>query len=530
MTKVGGILALGLGVLLGLAVGSARAAPDRAACQKLSGFSLPGTKLKIVKAAVAPSAAPGTVKTSPFAPPLASGLPSHCLVEGVINERVGAEGKTYGIGFALALPENWNRRFLFQGGGGLNGTVNPPYGANAAGEVPALAKGFAVVSNDGGHKGAVFDAAFMADQQASLDFANDSVRSVTLVAKALVAAYYGEPARHAYFSGCSTGGREGMLASQRFPTLFDGIVVGAPAMRTGYSNIGTAHAAATFARISPRDAEGKPTPSKLYGDAGRAAILNGLLKQCDALDGLEDGVIGNVAACAFDPSKLVCKDGKQDGCLSAPQAQALKDAFMSPKNEAGRDLYIRFPHDTGIVFKGTGLPGFLPSGEGIRGPGIDPTATEIDYDAVERRVRADAVQMMTDTAGWTNLTTFLGRGGKILFYHGVSDPWFSALDTFDYWRRAEAANGKEAWANASRFYMVPGMGHCRGGDNSFEQFDLLSAVVDWVEIGKAPDAPIAKRHTPTPAERPMCAHPAYPAYRGGDPAQASSFACRTQEN
>ncbi|MCF7220170.1 tannase/feruloyl esterase family alpha/beta hydrolase, partial [Acinetobacter baumannii] len=117
-------------------------------------------------------------------------LPDHCYVEGISNEREGADGKTYGLGFALAMPANWSGRFLFQGGGGLNGTVHPPLGGNAAGDTPALARGFAVISTDGGHKGkGGFDASFMADQQAALDFTGQSVAKVTQLGKDIAKAY-----------------------------------------------------------------------------------------------------------------------------------------------------------------------------------------------------------------------------------------------------------------------------------------------------------------------------------------------------
>jgi feruloyl esterase len=153
----------------------------------------------------------------------------------------------------------------------------------------------------------------------------------------------------------------------------------------------------------------------------------------------------------------------------------------------------------------------------------------MDVDARIEAIRADAGQRLTDTNVWTNLNAFTGHGGKILFYHGVSDPWFSAWDTLDYWHRAEQANGA-IWADTSRFYMVPGMGHCSGGANTYDSFDLLGAVVDWVEQGKAPEA-VTATHTlpisgPTPGERPLCPWPSYPAYIGGDEKSAASFQCR----
>jgi feruloyl esterase len=136
----------------------------------------------------------------------------------VIDRRAGAAGVTYGTRFALALPENWNGRFLFQGGGGLNGSVQPPFGGSAAGGNSGLARGFAVVSTDTGHQGrGGFDGSFRQDQQASLDFAYVAVGRVAEVAKRIIAQHYGKPPDRSYFMGCSTGGREGMLMAQRYP-------------------------------------------------------------------------------------------------------------------------------------------------------------------------------------------------------------------------------------------------------------------------------------------------------------------------
>src|SRR5499425_1288815 len=176
-------------------------------CADLTKFKLPGVPMVITKAVAIPtSAAPGTATAETSA--TNATIPSHCQAEGMINERRGADGRTYGIGFALALPDNWNNRFLFQGGGGYNGTVRPPVGTAAAGNDPGLARGFAVVSTDTGHKGATFDRTYDVDQQASLDFAQVAVDRVAELAKQIIAHYYGQPAQHSYFAGCSTGGRE----------------------------------------------------------------------------------------------------------------------------------------------------------------------------------------------------------------------------------------------------------------------------------------------------------------------------------
>ncbi|MCX7676925.1 MAG: tannase/feruloyl esterase family alpha/beta hydrolase, partial [Alteraurantiacibacter sp.] len=222
--------------------------------------------------------------TTPFGPQ--SALPQHCLVEGIINRRIGAGGVEYGIGFQLALPLEWNGRYLLMGGGGLNGTIRPPYGPVAAGGINALSRGFAVASHDSGHKGAVFDASFQADQRAALDFAETSVLTVTRITRALASAFYGQAPHHSYMTGCSTGGREGMLASQRYPELIDGIIIGAPAMRPGHSNLAIEWAQVMLNRT--QDA-GIATPAGLTA-AERAVVDAGLRRQCDGADGREDGI------------------------------------------------------------------------------------------------------------------------------------------------------------------------------------------------------------------------------------------------
>jgi feruloyl esterase len=197
-------------------------------------FKLPN--VEITKAA--PISA-GSTESIPWTQSRSAPLPAYCRVEGVINRRTGIDGEEFGITFALAMPDKWNSDFLMQGGGGSNGVVLPPLGLNAAGDTPALIRGFAVVSTDTGHKShrAGFDFGFVRDQQAYLDFAYLANAEVATLAKQLIERYYGRPPAFSYFSGCSTGGREGMILSQRYPTLFDGIISGDPAMRTGLSNL-----------------------------------------------------------------------------------------------------------------------------------------------------------------------------------------------------------------------------------------------------------------------------------------------------
>lgn len=489
-----------------------------ARCAALAGRDW-GDGVRITGARALPA---GSV-TPTMGPPVPIAVPARCAVTGEIGAHRGAGGTDYAIGFALDLPDQWNGRYLLQGGGGLNGTVHPPLGTTAAGDQSALARGFAVASHDGGHKGAVFDAAFMADQRAALDFAETAVARVTAVTRAIATAHYRRPIAHSYMAGCSTGGREAMLAAERYPELFDGIIVGAPAMRTGNGRIAMTHARVAFNQAAPRDAAGLPLVDRIVSDADRAVILKGLIDACDGLDGRKDGIIDNVGACKFRPAMIACAPGQNADCIAPALATAMDTAFAPPRDSAGHALYAAFPYDTGIVVKNGNPAGFLPNGQAdVLGPPERRLA--FDPDAAIETVRADAIQALTDTDRWTNLSTFLGHKGKVLFYHGVSDPWFSAFDTLDYWQRASAANGA-AFADASRFYMVPGMGHCSGGQ-AYDRFDLLTALVEWVEADKAPER-ITATGARMPGAHALCPWPAHAQFTGGDPANVESWACRT---
>ena len=483
-------------------------------CADMLKFQMHGLALAITKADATPASAPGTLRISPnFPGTVGVAVPSFCRVDGVINKRTGADGKPYGIGFALALPDRWNGRFLFQGGGGLNGSVALPLGSQAAGETPALARGFAVVTTDSGHTGSVFDGSFFRDQQASLDFYYVAIGEVARLAKEMIASYYGRAAQHSYFDGCSTGGREAMIMSQRYPEYFDGIVSGDPAMRTGHSNLALGFMTAMF----------QPDPKNLFSDSDRKLIVNSLLQACDAKDGLKDGMIFNSRACEFHPATLVCSGAKADGCLTRAQSEALTKAFAGPKSASGDAIYPGFPYDAGIA-DAAGIPGLL------RGPVI-PVATGVDFahfdpDREAARVDADTTARLGDST-WTNLTSFAGHGGKLLFYHGLSDPWFSPLETLRYYEKMskETSDGSvESW---SRIYFVPGMGHCQGGSATLDRFDMLSAVVDWVEKGVAPDRVVATGPAFPGRSRPLCPYPQHAEYTGhGDTNDASNFVCQ----
>jgi len=507
-------------LLLGFA---AQPAFSAMSCQALKDLKLPGQAVVIDSAREVPA---GPVPTAPGGPPAPAAarpnLPAHCRVDGVIDRRTGRDGKPYGIGFAVTLPANWNGRFLFQGGGGLNGAVRDPYGTEFAGETPALAQGFAVASTDSGHKGSGFDATFMDDQEAALNFLYQSVGKVAVVAKEIVTAHYGKPADHAYFVGCSTGGREAMIMSQRYPSYFDGIVSGAPAMRTGYSNLGLRWASTALNAVAPKDAQGKPQTRLALSDADRKLVTDGLLAACDTLDGTKDGIVFAPQSCRFDPAVLTCKGAKTDACLSAPQVDAIKKIIAGPKASDGRQVYPGYLFDTGLTAT-RGLPGVLV------GPVIPegtPPGTTMNVDA-EAALQHDGRSMAGDTNAWTNLSTFRGHGGKLIFFHGVSDPWFSSIDTIQYYGRLAADNPPTPLKDWSRLFLVPGMGHCSGGERTLDRFNMVEPIVSWVEKGMAPERIVARGASVPGESRPLCPHPAHAQYSGsGDAKDAANYSCK----
>jgi feruloyl esterase len=500
------------------------ATPASTACSTLVRLQLPGVALTVTKAEWYPA---GTTPPGPAGAASAVKLPAYCRIDGMIDRRTGAAGITYGIGFALALPDSWNGRFLFQGGGGLNGSVQLPLGAAASGGNPGLARGFAVVSTDTGHQGkGGFDATFFQDQQASIDFAYAAIGRVAEAAKRIIAQHYGKPADRSYFAGCSTGGREAMMMTQRYPAYFDGVVAGAPAMRTNLSGIGDQWVAVSLNQVAPKNAQGQPMTRSALSDGDKKLVIDGLLNACDAGDGITDGMVFNINACRFDPKTLVCKGDKAEGCLSAAQAAALEKGFAGPKDSKGRQVYPGFLFDTGIAAT-QGIAGLLHGGQSP--VGIPLTAMELDVDRAVEAALADPADSVSTTSRWTNLNTFSGRGGKLIFYHGVSDPWFSALDTVDYYQRMTKANGGPAQVlNWSRLYLAPGMGHCNGGTAALDTFDALTAIVEWVEKGTAPASLTATGRAFPGRSRPLCAYPLHAHYKGqGNAEDAANFECRT---
>ncbi len=467
-------------------------------------------------------------------------VPAHCLFRVVMDPRSsGIEGVSYGTGIELRLPLAWNGRLVFQGGGGLDGSLNPAFGS-VSGFPSALARGFAVVSTDGGHRGrSSVDASFAADQQAKLDFAYQSVHRTIREAKALISHYYGRKPDYSYFMGCSTGGREAMLAAQRLPLEFDGVIAGNASFNLTRVAMNQIWSLQTVTRIAPRDATGKPQLSEAFTDAQLKAVASAVLKQCDGLDGLEDGMINDYKACRFDPASLRCgakAGGDAQPCLSTQQVDALKDIFGGARNPRGESLYGATPYDTGIALPAwrqmhlgtaTSAPANASLGrDTLRlfsmtppNPDFDPLRFDFDRDMstiAETAAINDAVATLH--------STFAGHGGKMIVYHGLSDQamWAGALTQWYEKLTPRDSQGPQSWA---RLFLVPGMTHC-GGGQSTDQFDMLTAIQQWVEKGQAPDRVVASGKAFPGKTRPLCPYPKVARFDGGNPDSQESFSCR----
>jgi feruloyl esterase len=497
-------------------------------------FALPGVRVTEAAAVEGNTVRPAGVTAGPL-------LVAHCKLTARMNERVGVDGKPYYIGFELRLPQQWNGRFLYQGGGGNDGVLRPAVGPQAAPGY-ALNRGFAVVTTDAGHQGP--DASFGFDPIARVDNAYNAHDKVAVTAKEIVRRFYARPADRSYFIGCSGGGRQGMMFTQRFPSYFDGVIAMAPAMRVSKgATIAAAWDTQALAAIAPLGPDGKPVLSRAFSDVDLALLRKGILDACDGQDGLVDGLVSNPAACRFDPRQLTCEGGKTTDCLTPPQVGALKKIFAGPADSSGRKMYFGWPWDPGVghpqndwrAWKlGTAINGAPNSRhvvlmqDALQGYFVTPpdrSLTVFNFDFDRDPARLDAHAWIFNTADDVDLAGFRARGGKLLFAHGLADPIFSPEEMIDYYQRLNARHGA-ATADFARLFLIPGMSHCQGGAAT-DGWDGLGALMDWVENGRAPQRIVASGTTVFPGRtRPLCAYPAYAHYDGGNPQDAASFSCR----
>ncbi|MFM1884931.1 MAG: hypothetical protein RL026_88 [Pseudomonadota bacterium] len=492
-------------------------------------------------------------------------LPEHCLLRGLMHERRGADGKTYAIGFEMRLPQAWNGRFFYQGNGGLDGVVAPALGALGGGPLTgALMQGFAVISADAGHDTAQNDS-FGLEPQARLDYGYQAAAKLTPLAKAVIAVAYGRGPDRSYIGGCSNGGRHAMVAAARLGNEYDGFLIGAPGYRLPEAAFAQLRGAQQWASLLPdaarhRSATAEELATVLTAQE-RASLAAAVLARCDALDGARDGLVQDTWGCQarFSLDDLPTCGATRDGqCLGAAQKQVLAAVYAGVRTRQGQMIYSPFPWDTGIAGRDWAQWKFnspltrdnVAVGTIFTSPPAAPLqALEADIDTLWPRAAAtagpygeSALSLMSppDHARPRNIAALGQRGAKLVLYHGVSDPVFSAEDTRQWLLRLQAAAGGKADAFA-RYFPVPGMNHCRGGPAT-DQFDLLTPLVAWVEQGIAPQAVPAQARGPgnagtanpeVPADwaadrsRPLCAYPTVARHTGrGSLDDATQFRCQ----
>ncbi len=493
-------------------------------------------------------------------------LPAHCLLVGKMNDRISpVDGQSYAIGFEMRLPLSWNQRFFYQGNGGLDGVVLPATGAIVGGGplTSALLKGFAVISSDAGHSAAQ-NPIFGFDPQARLDYGYQAVGTLTPMAKSVLEDAYGNKPRYSYIGGCSNGGRHTMVAAARYPDEYDGYLVGAPGFHLPDAAIANIYGAQQYAPFSAGGSipggpfAGLPDLSDAFTQSERQLVADKVLEQCDGLDGVVDGMVQSSADCqaVFDLDQHVptCPGPRDGSCLSAGQKVAIGNIHSGATTNGGDPFYASFPYDTGYAGADAAFWEFIapvvldPSAVGFvfSAPPADPFtfvpplfALTGDIDQMLASVAA------TDATYTESAQSFmvppdltlegLGKKGRMIVYHGVSDPIFSAEDTAAWYESLSRRRAKRS----ARLYLVPGMSHCSNGPAT-DQFDMLTPLMRWVEKGVAPKEVVASVRGPAnpggpnfelPATwspdrtRPLCPFPRTAVYHGGDVESADSFKC-----
>ncbi len=438
-------------------------------------------------------------------------VPEFCRVGATMSPSTDSD-----IKMELWLPtQNWNGKYVAVGNGAFTGNVRH------SALVQPLSRGYAASSTDTGHLGNT--ASFgLGHPEKVIDFGWRSVHEMNVTSKRIIAAFYDDELRYSYFTGCSAGGRQAMKEAQRFPTDFDGIVAGAPGADW------TGRAAASL-RIATH-LRGNVSARLLEAD--RELVYSAVVEACDANDGLVDGLIGKPDQCDFDPTVLQCSSNTRAQCLRPEQVNTVKMIYDSPVNPVtGRAITGLLPGsemgwtDLGWTqsARATGLDQYRYLVYGDEGWNIDQFDFETDI------VKAEQTDNDTLNALDPDLSEFFGSGGKLISYHGWSDPQISPANATQYYERVVQTFGsREAFHDSYRLFMAPGMGHCAGGPGP-NSFDSLSALEAWVEQDDAPESITAvhRENGEVDRSRPLCPYPEVAAYTGsGSIDEAENFVCR----
>ncbi len=405
------------------------------------------------------------------------------------------------------LPSSgWNGKLQVVGNGGFAGTISYPAMANA------LSAGYAAASTDTGHTGP--SANTFANDDVLIDFAHRAIHETTVAAKATVKQLFGDAPKLSYFNGCSTGGRQAVTAAQRYPDDFDGIVAGAPASHTSTQAFGQIWF--YLALADPVSALPREKLTLLHD-----AVLNA----CDSNDGAKDGVLENPLACKFDPQVLACKQGGESAaCLTQAQVDGVKKIYAGASNpRTGQHIFAGLERGSELGWNPVPVSYAVDYFRYIvfKDPNWDPKTLNYDAD-VERASKGGNLIFDATNA---DLSPFTKRGGKLVMYQGWAEPGIPPGNLVKYYGqiRQKTSGAKDA----VRVFMVPGMGHC-GGGNGTSTFDMVAALDAWRDGGKAPEQVNASRVRDGKVDRtrPLCAWPSVAKYKGsGSIDDAANFVC-----
>lgn len=490
-------------------------------------------------------------------------VPTYCKVSARIEPALNYE---------MRIPNQWNGKLHYGGGGGFNGFIQKIFDGTGGTDLDnhglnleALKQGYINIASDGGHRGVIpgaeaVDASWvLGNPTAERLYADLALPTVMSSAVEMVTTAYGMAPTKSYFEGCSNGGREALISAQRFPNLFDGIISRAPALNfTG--SVGAFQINMRGILLNPT-LNFTPAKVTLLASAVRAA--------CDSQDGVADGVVSNPAACTFTAATaratLRCTGGLDagDSCLSDAQL-AVVDTWTTPRTFSGRYLNPAWPltgnedspgnWDAWLfavagpgALAGSGAAQYLFAYGGISGfvlraptqplAFLDPAGANtltVDLDA---SANAGALAALSASLDATNadLRPFINSGGKLLLWHGGTDPALTIRNTNTYYQNVVSAVGGQAAADAfTRYYVAPGVNHCRGGPGA-DKSDLLAALDAWVSNGTAPGTLTATKlaaNGSTQYTRPLCRYPQYPRYTGpandaAAAALAANYTCTT---
>ena len=506
--------------LIALSGVASAAALESGACEKLKSLQAPEivfTTVELVPMGPAPAPQGRAPQGRAGAPATPAGrgaqaplmLPAHCRVAATLKPSSDSE-----IKMELWMPaENWNGKFQMMGNGGWAGSIQ------GLSQMPAaLREGYATSGTDTGHEGGNGMFA-LGHPEKITDFAWRAVHETAVKSKMFIKAYYGKEPKYSYWNGCSTGGRQALIEVTKFPDDFDGVLAGAPANPHIYLHTSGVE----------RSIELMKHPDGALSQAKVESLHNAVLAQCDALDGVKDGLIGDPHKCKFDPETLLCKGADNDKCLTAAQVATVKTVYSDVKTSKGEIVWT----------------GFEPGGElqyaSLR---TIPTAPGGGWDSIRilghqdanynwHNFELDADLALADKSGIdthiTDLTPFKKHGGKLLLYHGWADQAIPPGNTINFYNNVVQKMGskQDDWM---RLFMIPGMMHCSGGSGT-DQFSKVAILERWREQNQAPDQILASHVTNGQIDmtRPLCPYPQVAVYKGvGSTNDAANFSCKAQ--